>query len=49
MGTDVRKFLGCWPAFPISVVYTRRKGYTPSPDDEDNILAALRALSTPIV
>ena len=38
-GPDVRKFLGCWPAFPISVDYTRRKGFTP--DDEDNVLAAL--------
>jgi hypothetical protein len=38
-GTDVRKFLGCWPAFPISVDYTSGKGFTP--DDEENVLAAL--------
>ena len=36
--THIRKLLGCWPAFPISVDYAR-KGL--SPDDEDHILAAL--------
>ena len=38
-GVDVKKLLGCWPAFPIAVTYTRRKGI--DSDDEDNVLAAL--------
>ena len=38
-GIDVDKFLGCWPAFPITVDYTRYEGI--DPDDEDNVLAAL--------
>ena len=36
---DVKRFLGCWPALPITVSYTRRKGL--DPEDEDNLLAAL--------
>ena len=38
-GIDVKKFLGCWPEFPITVHYTRYEGTDLS--DEDNILAAL--------
>ena len=36
---DVKKLLGCWPAFPITVSYARRKGI--DPEDEDNLLVAL--------
>ena len=36
---DVKKFLGCWPAFPITVSYTHRKGI--GPEYEDNLLEAL--------
>ena len=36
---DVKKLLGCWPAFPITVSYSRGKGI--DPEDEDNLLAAL--------
>ena len=38
-GIDVKKFLGCWPAFPITLDYTFGKGI--GPDDGDNILTAL--------
>ena len=38
-GVDVKKFLGCWPAFPITVDYTYGKAIAPK--DEDNVLAAL--------
>ena len=36
---DVKKTLGCWPAFPITVDYTGFMGIDPS--EEDNLLAAL--------
>jgi hypothetical protein len=38
-GTPVRKHLGCWPAFPIVIDYGPFEGL--SPNDEDNVLAAL--------
>jgi hypothetical protein len=38
-GTPVRKYLNCWPAFPIIVDYGDDKELTP--DDEHNVIAAL--------
>ncbi|KAH8984740.1 hypothetical protein EDB92DRAFT_1468393 [Lactarius akahatsu] len=42
-GTPVSKTLGCWPTLPIAVRYG---GYLeldpPAPEDEDNIIAALK-------
>jgi hypothetical protein len=35
-GTPVRKYLGCWPAFPLVIDYSFR-----IPDFEDNVIAAL--------
>jgi hypothetical protein len=38
-GTPVRKYLSCWPAFPIVVDYSSYGDLTPN--DEDDIIAAL--------
>ena len=43
-GTPVRKNLGLWPAFPIIIDHVNYPNYSSkifSPDDEDNIIAAL--------
>ena len=39
-GTPVRKILGIWPAFPITIHYDLRNGILRS--DEDNIITALK-------
>ena len=41
---DVKKFLGCWPAFPITVSYTHRKGI-----DLEYKIISWKHWSTPIV
>ena len=42
-GTPVRKNLDCWPALPIVVQYGGLPALDlPTPEDEDNIMAALR-------
>ena len=42
-GTPVSKTLDCWPALPISVQYGGTSDLVPpSPDDDDNINAALQ-------
>ena len=42
-GTPVLKTLDCWPALPISVQYGGTSDLVPpSPDDDDNIIAALQ-------
>jgi hypothetical protein len=38
-GTPVRKYLACWPGFPIVIDYSSFGQLTPN--DEDNIIAAL--------
>ncbi|KAH9052268.1 hypothetical protein EDB87DRAFT_536172 [Lactarius vividus] len=38
-GTPVLKTLGCWPALPLVVQYG---GDPPAPEDEDNVVAALK-------
>ena len=40
-GTPVRKHLGIWPDFPIALDYSNMASLNVSPDDEDNIIAAL--------
>ena len=47
-GTPVRKHLGCWPAFPISIDFFSnmtsagtRIGVLLDPEEEDNVIAAL--------
>ncbi|KAH9029647.1 hypothetical protein EDB85DRAFT_1507531 [Lactarius pseudohatsudake] len=41
-GTPVKKGLGCWPpTFPIAIDYGYCTGTSLSPDDEDNMFAAL--------
>jgi hypothetical protein len=37
-GTPVRKYLSCWPAFPIIISYCHE---SLAPNDEDNVIAAL--------
>ena len=39
LGTHVRDYLDCWPAFPIVIDYMAFGSLTPS--DEDNVVAAL--------
>ncbi len=42
-GTPVSKALGCWPALPIIVQYGGSPTLDPpSPEDEDNVVAALK-------
>ncbi|KAI9464599.1 hypothetical protein BJY52DRAFT_830825 [Lactarius psammicola] len=42
-GTPVLKNLGCWPPLPIDVQYGGSPTlYPPSPEDEDNVVAALK-------
>ena len=42
-GTPVRKTLDCWPPLPIVIRYSDSTGLRPpSPDDDDNIIAALQ-------
>ena len=42
-GTPVLKTLDCWPALPIVVQYGGSPAsYPPAPEDEDNIMAALK-------
>jgi hypothetical protein len=40
-GTPVKKDLGIWPPFPIIVDYPPYRGKHPTPNDEDNVIAAL--------
>ncbi len=44
-GTPVRRNLGCWPAFPITIEYhvywNPGNGKSLLPNDEDNVIAAL--------
>lgn len=40
-GTPVRKSLGCWPALPLVIDYSKNAQKRLTPDDEDNIFAAL--------
>ena len=40
-GTPVRRRLGCWPAFPLVVDYGYIQNKDITPEDEDNIFAAL--------
>ncbi|KAH9052269.1 hypothetical protein EDB87DRAFT_536188 [Lactarius vividus] len=42
-GTPVLKTLGCWPALPVVIQYGGSPTLeSPSPEDEDNIVAALK-------
>jgi hypothetical protein len=42
-GTPVSKTLDCWPALPIVVQYGGEAPFNPpAPEDEDNIVAALK-------
>lgn len=42
-GTPVRKTLDCWPPLPLVIRYSDPTGHRPpSPDDDDNIIAALQ-------
>ena len=41
-GTPVRRSLGCWPPLPIAIKYWANLEFKPpSPEDEDNLIAAL--------
>jgi hypothetical protein len=42
-GTPVRKLLDCWPPLPLAIQYGGLPGRDPpTPEDEDNIIAALQ-------
>jgi hypothetical protein len=40
-GTPVRKYLGCWPAFPIAIDYENGRPFSHGSIFEDDVIAAL--------